>query len=237
MSATQELIAAALTAAGSIRWQYPELSDELRELCARAMVQPDVSEVERLINEFGVSCDSVAKRGHITSFKPLGQQITEHRASRTTLLDAVRAIVAERDALIADNERLSGLYEQAVKGRADMRSALRDARAADPQPVSAAEVPFPIPNKTLYGHDRTVSGHFYTAAKVRTYGDAREAAGYARAVAEADKLAHTLAMARFTFKKYADMHSAKGTDEGRYKAAANMRLVEICDAALRGEVK
>jgi len=137
MNATQELIAAALTVAGAVRWQYPELSDELREACARAMVQPaatEMAEVERLINEFGASCDSVAKRGHITSLKPLGQQITEHRAARTTLLDAVRAIVAERDALIADNERLSGLYEQAAKGRADMRSAVRDARAAAPQP-------------------------------------------------------------------------------------------------------
>jgi hypothetical protein len=35
------------------------------------------------------------------------------------------------------------LYEQAVKGRADMRSALRDARAAAPQPVSATEVLMP----------------------------------------------------------------------------------------------
>lgn len=66
---------------------------------------------------------------------------------------------------------------------------------------------------------------------------AQLAAAEARGRAEADQLAHTLAMARSTFKKYADMHSAKGTDEGRYKAAANMRLVEICDAALRGEVK
>ena len=37
-----QLIAAALTAAGSIRWQYPELSDELRELCARATTDVDV---------------------------------------------------------------------------------------------------------------------------------------------------------------------------------------------------
>ncbi len=41
MSATRDLIAAALTAAGSIRWQYPELADDMRELCARAMVEPD----------------------------------------------------------------------------------------------------------------------------------------------------------------------------------------------------
>jgi len=61
--------------------------------------------------------------------------------------------------------------------------AIAEIRNLRQQPVGAAEVQFPIPNKTLYGADNTVSGHFYTAAKVRTYGDAREAAGYAAGVA------------------------------------------------------
>lgn len=61
------------------------------------MSAPDMAEVEWPINEFGASCDSAAKRGHIASFKPLGQQIVELRAAHTALLDAVRAIAAERD--------------------------------------------------------------------------------------------------------------------------------------------
>lgn len=50
----QDLIAAALTAAELIELtdlpvDSVELAQELREACARAMVQPDVSEVERLL--------------------------------------------------------------------------------------------------------------------------------------------------------------------------------------------
>ena len=106
MSATQDLIAAALTAADELEGQWQrkgwkplkQAETNLREMCARAMVQPDMGETET--------------------------------------------------------------YE-----------------------VSAAEVQFPMPNKTLYGADRTVSGHFYTAAKVRTYGERCRAAGYAAGVA------------------------------------------------------
>ena len=132
MNATQDLIAAVLAAAdelGNPQWPYfrshayiSELSVTLREACARAMVQPDVSGMERLVDDFGDACDPFA-RNH------------KYSSARTALLDYVRGVLAERDALIADNERLSGLYEQAVKGRADMRSALREARAAAPQPV------------------------------------------------------------------------------------------------------
>ena len=119
MTATQDLIAAALTLADELDYLYENApveqnSNEIRELCARAMVEPDMGEVERLINEFGVSCNSVAKRGHITSLKPLGQQITEHRAARAALLDYVRGVMVEHDALIADNERLMQIAAQEV---------------------------------------------------------------------------------------------------------------------------
>jgi hypothetical protein len=107
-----------------------------------------------------------------------------------------------------------------------MRSALRDARAAAPQPVSAAEVQFPIPNKTLYGADRTVSGHFYTAAKVRTYGDAREAAGYAAGVAAGGKDAERYRAALIKLSCLGN-GDRPGNSEGN----------EIAIAALRGEVK
>ena len=133
MTATQDLIAAALTAADKLdEFKYSDLqraATTLREMCARAMVQPaapDMAEVERLADVYA---------DHVFSDGLLGRKVpSEHAATaHAALLDYVRGIMAERDTLIADNERLSGLYEQAVKGRADMRSALRDARAAAPQ--------------------------------------------------------------------------------------------------------
>ena len=60
-----------------------------------------------------------------------------------------------------------------------------------------------MPDKTLYGSDCTVSGHLYTAAKVRTYGDAREAAGYAAGVAACqDALADACCAAEIPDSKY-----------------------------------
>ena len=52
MSATQDLIAAALTAADKldiIGGHFSITADGVRELCARAMVQPDMGEVEKLL--------------------------------------------------------------------------------------------------------------------------------------------------------------------------------------------
>lgn len=158
--------------------------------------------------------------------------------SRAALLDYVRGILAERDALIADNERLSVLYEQAVKGRADMRSALREARAAAPQPVGAAEVPMPEPVATFffgcYDGDELeewtidpicdkcdalnesstleLADRLMLESEVRIYGEAREAAGYARGLAEVNAALN-------------DVFSAA---DG---------LSSAIDAALRGEVK
>lgn len=92
MSAKEELIAAALRLAALAerntddRNEWQHAIDSVREGCARAMVQPDMVEVERLIDAFGSSCDSVKKFGHITSFKPIGQQITERREARAALL-------------------------------------------------------------------------------------------------------------------------------------------------------
>lgn len=85
MSAKEELIAAALTVAGAVRWQYPELSDELRELCARAMVPPDMAEVERLLEAYDREYAS-------------GGSVEDYDRARTALLDYVRNIIAERDA-------------------------------------------------------------------------------------------------------------------------------------------
>lgn len=57
-----------------------------REYEIEVPVQPDMVEVERLIDAFGSSCNSVKKFGHIASFKPIGQQITERREARAALL-------------------------------------------------------------------------------------------------------------------------------------------------------
>ena len=110
----------------------------------------------------------------------------------------------------------------------------------NPEMFPRAPAPAGVPMPEPHDHPDFVGGIVWSRCEldwIRTYGDAREAAGYARGRAEADKLAHTLMMCRETFRKYADLHSAKGTDKGRAKAAANMRIVSICDAALRGEVK
>ncbi len=124
MSATRDLIAAALTAAGSIRWQYPELADDMRELCARAMVEPDIGEVKNLVS---AACNLMFDAGKLLGRRDAGadREVEDARSARTALLDYVRGVMAERDALIADNERLSGLYEQAVKGRAPAPTACR----------------------------------------------------------------------------------------------------------------
>jgi hypothetical protein len=114
MTATQDLIAAALTAADKLdEFKYSDLqraATTLREMCARAMVQPaapDMAEVERLADVYAA---------HVFSDGLLGRKVpSEHAATaHAALLDYVRGIMAERDTLIADNERLSSLYEQAV---------------------------------------------------------------------------------------------------------------------------
>lgn len=93
MSATQELIAAALTAADELdvlteQWLQPKspTGQWLREACARAMVQPGIPEVERLVREFEGAVWDQAVHG-----------ISDANTTRAALLDAVRAIVAERD--------------------------------------------------------------------------------------------------------------------------------------------
>jgi len=113
MSATQELIAAALTAADTLdeisrNWagctrtwaesMYTQV-EQLRESCARATVQPNIVMVKRLIVDFG----NEAMRGNYTLAV----------SARTALLGAVESIAetreelkAERDALKHDNERL-----------------------------------------------------------------------------------------------------------------------------------
>jgi hypothetical protein len=94
MSAKEELIAAALAQcdviAGMLGYEPSSLRD-MRELCARAMVQPNMAEVERLVSEheYKLECyhSGIVWAG-------------ETKATRTALLDYVRGIMAERDALM-----------------------------------------------------------------------------------------------------------------------------------------
>jgi len=72
MSATQELIAAALRLAALAerntddRDEWQHAIDSVREACARAMVQPDIAEVERLedISEADAVAEGVDFAGH-----------------------------------------------------------------------------------------------------------------------------------------------------------------------------
>ena len=98
MSATQDLIAAALTAAdlmeGMIGESYRPVGQMLRELCARAMMQPaapDMAEVERLADVYA---------DHVFSDGLLGRKVpSEHAATaHAALLDYVRGILAKRPA-------------------------------------------------------------------------------------------------------------------------------------------
>ena len=108
MSATRDLIAAALRVAGMYEPKFEverEAVAALRELCARTMVQqaPDMAEV---------SIPDLEEEDLLAAYHAGGES-------------GYRRGLAERDALIADNERLSGLYEQAVKGRAPAPTACR----------------------------------------------------------------------------------------------------------------
>jgi hypothetical protein len=117
MSATQDLIAAALRLTALAErntddrdeWQHS--ISEVREMCARAMVQPVCQQQDGPPEDW-----QDAPPGNVGHYPMSAPEM------------------AEVERLI--NERLSGLYKQAAKGRADMRSALRDARAAAPQPCS-----------------------------------------------------------------------------------------------------
>ena len=171
MNATRDLIAAALTLADEVDDLYENApveqnSNEIRELCARAMVQPaapDMAEVRRLVRLLE-SCTNWAAI-EVEDEDSRRIWLEEQKIVRTALLDYVRGIMAERD---------------------QFRDAAKMVSAAL-QPVSAAEVPMPEPDTHCYDDDvgRDVWSH--SPEQMRTYGDAREAAGYAAGVAAGGK--------------------------------------------------
>ena len=282
MNATQDLIAAALRLTALAErntddrdeWQHS--IREVREMCARAMVQPaapDMAEVERLVDAFSAACNPVTGGlRHITKFKPLGQHIVESQAARTTLLDYVRGVLAERDALIADNERLMQIAAQEVskcvpvgwslvpieptremldayvKNGARFNSARSDwaaMLAAAPQPISTADVPMPEPIGFIDSNDSEtwatlthnahelaalrISSTVFHVSQMRTYGDAREAAGYAAGLRE---LLDCRTCRNYT--RHSCIQTAQCVDGDGYRRAAPVRF---WSAVLRGEVK
>ena len=107
MSATRDLIAAALTLADideHVAEMPTQAATDVRELCARAMVQPDMGEVKNLVS---AACNLMFDAGKLLGRRDAGadREVEDARSARTALLDYVRGVMAERDALIHDNER------------------------------------------------------------------------------------------------------------------------------------
>lgn len=272
MSATQDLIAAALTAADELDQLCSPIrslrADELREACARAIVQPDMAEVERLLDEYA---DSVIDLERERKNKYLSaQRDTDH----TELLDYVRGIMEERDAMIADNERLMQIAAQEVSAAPQpVGEFCTDYHCPGdcglnghgyqhaPQPVGAAEVPMPEPIGFIDSNDSEtwatlthnahelaalrISSTVFHVSQMRTYGDAREAAGYARGLAEAGKDAE-----RYLYLRNRDEQFVLTTgglvrgcfidsesEDGTLVLLTGADADDAIDAALRGEVK
>jgi len=306
MSATQELIAAALTAADELHDLYMEgrspatfTPSALREACARAMVQPDIAEVERLLAALMQAADSGAK-GFGLSVIPLRQRMLHTQKARTALLDAVRAIAAERDQfrdaakmvrradglpaspekrhlrrLLAARVAMPGAYydDGEAYGQehgiaidfmrepvADIDAKLRALNVARlefaPQPVGDV----PMPDAVAYRHSNTHDLHdtfeevqladaeseaepLLLGSEVRTYGDAREAAGYAAGVAAGGKDAERYRWLRnsvagwYVGPAYETHNDAICEGEYLDLSAGGVALDSAIDAALRGEVK
>jgi hypothetical protein len=255
MSATQDLIAAALTAAdlmeGMIGESYRPVGQMLRELCARAMREPNMAEVEWLVHELS---HTAYRSGHAAASRAEPRGIDTQRSA---LLDYVRGVIAERDALIAahagatkkmarDERQLfeSWIVRECGPGETkrwlntevyenmhvnDYRTgwvACLGLMSAAPQPVSAAEVPMPEPDTHCYDDDvgRDVWSH--SPEQMRTYGEQCRAAGYAAGLAAGGKDAERYRAALIKLSCLGN-GDRPGNSEGN----------EIAIAALRGEVK
>ena len=211
MSATQDLIAAALTAADELDQLHSPIrslrADELREACARAMVQPDMAEVERLADEYATAVHD-------------GRDNDCYK-TRTALLEAVRAIVEERDALkplqpatgadlavyqsIADNyfKDTQPVVQEQEGAPIDWQDAPPSAVGHYPMTKPVGELPMPQPDTHCYDDDvgRDVWSH--SPEQMRTYGEQCRAAGYAAGLAACqDALADACCAAEIPDSKY-----------------------------------
>ena len=173
MSATQELIAAALTACDVAATDYEgayRAKRELREACARAMVQPDMAEVERLVDKHA-EASALLQLARITD-PNIADRRHKFVLSRTALLDYVRGVLAERDALMLE------FCPQ------EMTEVQKEKWARNQQPIGATEVPMP---QGYAERPSDYTGGIWIESQMRTYVEAREAAGYAAGVTSGAK--------------------------------------------------
>ncbi len=231
MSATQELIAAALTACDVAATDYEgayRAKRELREACARAMVQPDMAEVERLVDKHA-EASALLQLARITD-PNIADRRHKFVLSRTALLDYVRGVLAERDALMLE------FCPQ------EMTEVQKEKWARNQQPIGATEVPMP------QGYAAGVTSgakqmfdyiQFAAANTSDTEWDTRLCELSQDALEAVSPAAHTEWK---TIQRVASESRTAGEAAGYARALreSGERLRsgrEILDAALRGEVK
>ena len=170
------------------------------EVCARAMVQPDIAEVERLLQVYEYECEDSA---------------------RAALLDYVRQgfAAAQRpvsEAEVSMPDAIGRLYFGGVScGERDEWEFDADQGVCDGINESA----------TAESRQRA-----YLHRDVRAYGDAREAAGYARGL-EVRLSPEKMRIAAAGWREFDFVEGLAG------EAAMIDRICSAIYAALRGEVK
>ena len=223
MIATQELIAAALALAALAerntddRDEWQHAIDSVREACARAMVQPATPDVvvrPGLEGWKGATiawevCASIhreyAKDDPFFTTRQ-GDFVKHAEAARAKAL-APEPDMAERDALIQTLrgrvpdllDRISAAHDASLDEHETCRGLLRECLAsliltstAPSAPAAPAEpVKLPYPDKIGVSPDGI---SYHSDDCIRTYGDAREAAGYARGRAEQQAVIDRLMM-------------------------------------------
>ena len=245
MSATRDLIAAALTLADideHVAEMPTQAATDVRELCARAMVQPDMGEVKNLVS---AACNLMFDAGKLLGRRDAGadREVEDARSARTALLDYVRGVMAERDSLIHDNERLMQIAAQEVSAAGvPMPDAylytLEYGETVVNKKVSMQQLNYPF---GVCGADylaRNDNGCSYVK-QTPLYTTASEAAGYARGKLEAVPSGYWLAPVEPTPEmKSAGLHVEVGENNHVLtwtEVAAIYR--EMRDASLHGEVK
>jgi len=195
MSATQELIAAALTAADELDRVYENApveqnSNDLREACARAMVQPAAPDVvvrpgmegwkeAAIAWEVCASIHREYAKKKDPFFTTRQSDFVKHAETTRAKALTPEPDMAERDDLIADNERLMQIAAQEV---------------------SAAEVPMP---QGYAERPSDYTGGIWIESQMRTYGEQCRVAGYAAGVAAVcGQVANALAAAEARAERY-----------------------------------
>ncbi len=108
-------------------------------------------------------------------------QDSERDRLTVEVCEAVSAISPAGSHLATTATRLRELVEQEVPAAATSPDHFRDAAKMVPAP---AEVPMPEPDTHCYDTDEERDVWSHSADQMRTYGDAREYAGYARGLKE-----------------------------------------------------